>query len=267
MPIPLLGLAAGLISPIVGAITGAGQRRAARKIKVNDPTYQVSPFAQQQYQLAQQGFNARMAGAGQMEQNIFTNQANTMGSVNRNATDASQALALAGSVQGGTNDAFANLGLQEMQNRQMQQGNLNQALGIMTNEEDKVFGDKLRKAQEAQAAKNALMQAGMTNQGNALNSISNMGIMGAMGMFGDVKLPGIGGNRSPKPMPGGVFNPGNIADLNNQARELNQGISTVRGMPASNPNLNFPGVQIPNMSLLNTAMMNPYLLQKYQKGG
>jgi len=35
-----------------------------------------------------------MAGANALEQNLFTSQANTVANANRNATDASQALAV-----------------------------------------------------------------------------------------------------------------------------------------------------------------------------
>jgi uncharacterized protein YukE len=178
----------GLMSGINSLAAGGKMKRLSKKINPKDVTYEVSPYAQEQLDSARAEKNARMPGAAQAERNIYQNQANTLANIGRNATDSSQMLALATGVQGQTNDAFGNLGVADAQNRQMNVQNLNNALGVMTNENDKVYQDKLRKYQEAYNAKMALMNAGITNQANGLNqigsTIDNAAMMAASMMTG-----------------------------------------------------------------------------------
>src|SRR5205085_1584394 len=84
----------------------------------------ANPIAGQRLGLAQTLLNARMPGAAAAERNIYGSQANTMAQVNRNATDSSQVLALAGAAQGQTNQAFSNLETQEAQDYQRRYSNL-----------------------------------------------------------------------------------------------------------------------------------------------
>jgi hypothetical protein len=178
----------GLISGINSIFAGGKQKKASKKINPKDVTYEVSPYAQEQLDNARAEKNARMPGAAQAERNIYQNQANALANMGRNSTDSSQLLAMAGGVQGQSNDAFGNLGVADAQNRQMNVQNLNNALGVMTGENDKVYQDKLRKYQEAYNAKMALMNAGITNQANGLNqigsTIDNAAMMAASMMTG-----------------------------------------------------------------------------------
>ena len=99
-----------------------GRAKANRELKnlmKQDPTYQADPrvmqMANQRLGLANTLLNARMPGASAAERNIYTNQANQLAGLNRGATDASQALAVAAGIGGQTNQAFENLGQQEAQ--------------------------------------------------------------------------------------------------------------------------------------------------------
>lgn len=161
---------------------GKYQNKLANKINPVRTDYAISPYAKNQLGLAQQLYNGRMFGAPQLEQNIFAAQGNTMASVNRNATDASQALAMAAATQGQTNQALANLGLQEAQNKYQMLGNLNNAYGNMTNEMDKVYRDKMMKYQEDIQAKNALRNAAWQNMGAGFNQFQNAGMTGGFSM-------------------------------------------------------------------------------------
>lgn len=181
----VVGALAQLPSLLGNLFTGGKQKRLAKRIQLDDPTYQVSPYAKDQLSLAQNAYNSRMAGASQAEQNIFTNQANQFANIDRNATDSSQALALASGIGGQTNKSLIDLGTAEGDSRLNSQNMLNQALQNMTTEEGKVYQDKLRKYQEALQAKNALMQGGLVNQQNAFNQIGNLGALYASGLFGN----------------------------------------------------------------------------------
>ena len=125
-----------------------------------------------------------MPGAATMERNVFNNQANTFGQIDRNATDGSQALAMASATQGQTNNALQNMGLLENQNFQNNLNNLNQAQQGMINEGDKVYQDVIRKYNNSTNQKNQLMNAGQQNIKNGFNDALNIGIAAFTGGFG-----------------------------------------------------------------------------------
>src|SRR5215813_4668825 len=123
-PLSLAGLGIGLVGAI-GKLFGRGKaNREMNQVLAQDPTYQVNPVAKQRLGLAQSLLNSRMPGAANIEKNIYTNQANTISNINKNATDASQALALAANTQGQSNTAFNQLGIEEDQDYQRRLNNL-----------------------------------------------------------------------------------------------------------------------------------------------
>lgn len=184
---PLMAIGAGLslVSGIGKLFSGIKQSKEAKKINPVFNQYQANPYAKQQLGLAQNMFNGRMAGAQNMERNIFSNQANTLDSVGRNATDASQALAAAAGVQGQTNNDLTGLQTMEMQNKYNMLGNLNQAYGANIDEGDKVYNSMLQKFQMDSQRKDALANAGAQNKYGAVNGLSSLAMMGGqMGLFG-----------------------------------------------------------------------------------
>lgn len=191
-PLTIGGLGLGLIGGI-GSLFGA--RRANRRIEQlikQNPTYKENPLARERMGLAQTLLNARMPGAAAAERNIFTNQANTMAQVNRNATDASQALALAGAAQGQTNQAFSNLATQEAQDYQRRYGNLVGAQEGVIQEGDKVYNDQVRRYQDLVS----LRGAQNSNTQNMWNSLSSLGLGAAsLGMAGGFNNMSGGGNK------------------------------------------------------------------------
>ena len=192
MPIPLaagLGIAKGLFGIASGIFGGGAKRRAEAKARQAQMNAELE--AKKNVDLSQQGLaeakriaGGRMAGAGMMEQNIYGAQAGTLAGVNRNATDSSQALALAGATQGQTNAAFNNLAGMEAQNGVVQQGQVQQARAGVQNAQGNL--QNMYSQQGQQAAQDAT-QIGMANQHNifgGLGEIANIGIMQGMGMFG-----------------------------------------------------------------------------------
>lgn len=176
MPFPLLAIGAGLAGAnAIGRLFGGNkQKKEAKKINPIWQQYQTNPYAKAQLGLAQNMFGGRMAGAPQMERNILANQAGTVANINRNATDGSQALAMAAATQGQTNNAFSNLQMQEQQNKYSMLNNLNQAYGQMVDEGDKVYQSQLQKYQMDVQRKDALNNAGMQNKYGAVSDLSSM---------------------------------------------------------------------------------------------
>jgi hypothetical protein len=170
---PLAAL--GLVGGIVGGIGNIfGSRRANKRLDSligQNPTYQANPLASQRLALAQQLLNARQPGAAAAERNIYGTQANTLANINRNATDASQALALAAGTQGQANQAFGDLAQQEAAGYQQRYQNLVGAQEGAIAEGDKVYQDQVRRFQDLAAIRGAQNQ----NTQTAWSGISNLG--------------------------------------------------------------------------------------------
>lgn len=147
------------------------QQRAADKIKPVRVDYQVSPYAKEMYSAANMNLNGRMAGAAQAEANIQQGQANAIGATQRGATSAAQFLALANASQGMAGQQYQNLAAQEAQDYQRRLMNLNNAQGVMINEGDKVYNDKMAKYNEESQTKAMLQQSAMQNRFNGVSSI------------------------------------------------------------------------------------------------
>lgn len=197
MPLPLIAAGAALaLGNAAGRfISGAKQTSESKKINPVFNQYQRSPFAAQQLALAKQLYGGRMFGAPQLERNIFSNQGNTLDAVNRNATDASQALATAAGVQGQTNEALSDLQIREAQNKYNMLGNLNQAYGVNIGEGDKEYESMLTKYRMDAERKDALRNAGAQNKYGAFSDLSSMAFtLGTGGFFGG----GGGGAKMPK---------------------------------------------------------------------
>lgn len=144
----IVGGAMGTVGGIFSSIAGMKWDKEMSKLKEKDPRYTSSPYAAKTLGLAQTLLNSRMAGASAREKNIYGAGANAMGNINRNATDASQALAMGAAIQGQQNDAFGGLQMQEGQDYMNKLGNLNQANQGMTAEHDKLFDDEVRRWQD-----------------------------------------------------------------------------------------------------------------------
>jgi len=192
----MLPLIAGLAVGAIGAIGKAAGRSKAnkelRKLEKENPIYSADPrimqLANQRLGLANSLLNARMPGAASIERNIYTNQANQLGALNRTATDASQALAVASGIGGQTNQSFTDLGIAEAQDyykrlgiqQQAQQGVMDEATRV----EGNMFGDQVRRFGDKMAIRGAIQQ----NRQNTWGDVSNFGFavanMAANGGFG-----------------------------------------------------------------------------------
>lgn len=222
---PIIGQAAG--NAIRSGALAKNQQEAANAINPVDVEYKTSEFAKEQLDNARNAMNARMPGSQQMEQNVFRNQANSMMNLARVGTP-QQMLAAAGAVQGNTNNALNQLAMQEQQYRTGMLGNLNAALGVMTNEGDKVYVDQTNRFNRQYAEKQGLLNSAEQNRANVgssiaggVNQIANMalsafggGAGGGAGMLGGL-FGGGGGlsgvaNNAGRATTMGSFNPSNV---------------------------------------------------------
>lgn len=203
MPIPLLmGIGAGLgVANSIGRfIGGIKQTKEAKKINPVFNQYQTNPYAQQQLGLAQQMFNGRMAGASQMQNNLFSNQGNTLDAIGRTATDGSQALAAIAGAQGQTDQSISDLQTMEAQNKYSMLGNLNAAYGSMINEGDKGYESMFQKYQMDAQRKDALANAGAQNKYGAVSDVASMGMSLGGGLLGGL----FGGRQTNRNVIGGL---------------------------------------------------------------
>ncbi len=189
-PLMLAGMGLGAIGSICKFLFGSKQRREGKRINPVFNQYQANPFAKQQLGIAQQLFNGRMAGAPQLERNIMASGANFNANVGRNATDGSQALALAAAGQGQTNQSFQDLQTQEQQNKYGMLQNLNNAYGVNIQEGDKEYNSMLQKFKMDTEQKNALLGGGAQNQFGAFGDLASLGIQA--GQYFDTKKTGTG---------------------------------------------------------------------------
>jgi hypothetical protein len=169
----------GAISQLV---TAGQQNKQARDTKVPEwQQYQTSPYAKEMLGLARTRQNARMAGAGMYERNVFQNQANTMGSVGRNATDGATAISAAMASQASTNDALNNLQMAEAHNQMQMDGQLQQAQGVMMGEGDKMYNSAEMRRQEQLKRKDAFKMASQMNKATAFDGMDAAigGVLGA----------------------------------------------------------------------------------------
>lgn len=144
----IVGGAMGTVGTLFSSIAGMKADKKLDKLLKTDPEYTSSPYAANNLGMAQTLLNSRMSGAANRQNNILSNGANVRAGIGRNATDSSQALALMAGTQGGSDQSFNDLQMQEGQDAMMKQQNLMGANNAMTAEHKDLFDDKVRRWQD-----------------------------------------------------------------------------------------------------------------------
>ncbi len=173
LPIAAAGLVASGLGGIFKMIKGAKQNKLADKVVIPDVNYSVSPFAQRQLAEAERLKNAQMPGMQQAQQGILGSQANVLGGASRNASSGAQLLSMLAASQGQADNATNQLAGQQGQFSMNMLNNYNQGLQGMTQEQDKLYQDEVRKQMLKIQEKNALRNAGTQNMGGGMNDITN----------------------------------------------------------------------------------------------
>ena len=149
---------------------GIQQNNLAKRVVVPNATLNPNPSIP----LAQQMFNGRMPGAANAEQNIQTNQANSTASVDRNATNSGQALALISAIQGQSNNAYQGLNQQEGNYKLNAFNNL---ANLTSTEQERQYMDQVRKRQEGINEKSYLRGSGAQNVSGGINDLGSAAYM------------------------------------------------------------------------------------------
>lgn len=190
-PISLIGFGAGLIGGF-GKLFGRGAaNRKMRQLEASDPVYKYNPEVASRLALAKTLLNARMPGATSIERNIYGSGVNAFARAQKTATSGAQLLAEGGDIQGRTNQAFNQLGVEEAQDYQRRYGNLAGAQEADIAEQNRVFEDQVRRFQDKaqiEGAINANQQANWGDISNLGFSLADFGLSGGFNkMFGGGK--------------------------------------------------------------------------------
>ncbi len=186
--LPLIGLGLGLLGGVGKMISRGQANKDIEKLIGQDPSYSANPLVGQRLGLMKTLLNARMPGAATAERNIYGNQANQLGAVDRGATDASQALAIKAGIGANTNTAFQDLSQREAGDYQRRLDNVYRAEEGVIGEGDKVYGDQVRRFgnltqfKGAQSANKAANWGDLSNLGFGLADFGMSG--GFKGLFG-----------------------------------------------------------------------------------
>ena len=176
--------AMGTVGTIFSAIAGMKADKKLDKLLKEDPEYKSSLYSQNTLGMAQNLLNSRMTGAASRERNILGSQANSISNINRNATDSSQALALAAGSQGQSNQSFNDLEMMEGQDFNNKLNNLNQANTAMTGEHKDLFDDSVRRWQDkvnTTMTQYKMRKQGGSDIGQLGSGLSSMGGGGGSG--------------------------------------------------------------------------------------
>lgn len=157
------------------------------------PQYQRSTAPGMQLGLANSLIGSRMPGSSQYQNNVFTNQATTLDNVNRNATDASQALSYAVGAQGAADKSLVDLQLQEADWAKFGLSNLNDAYGAVANEDRMVEQGKQQNFQDLVSLKGAQAANKFAKRKALWNTVGGIANLGVSAFTGGIKLPQFGG--------------------------------------------------------------------------
>ena len=179
----MIGEILGIAGGILGAFGGA-DARAQANAELEQQIKRKEQFGKERLGLAKTIFGGRMPGVTALENNILSNQANTIGTVQKNATDVGQIIGAATNSQVATNNAYQDLQIKEAEDWTRKYGVLNGA-----------YDDYNQNIDDQIAMKGAQAQ----NEGQTWQELSNLGFgvanFGLAGGFDDFKF---GNNRNPR---------------------------------------------------------------------
>jgi len=141
-------MALGTVGQAFKTVAGLKWDKKMTQLLGQDPSYTGDSSVNERLALARTMLNSRMPGAASMERNILGSAANAMGSINRNTTDASQALAMATGINANTNQQFSGMQDKEAENYYNNLGFLSRALKDKTEDNRMLFDDAVRRWQD-----------------------------------------------------------------------------------------------------------------------
>ena len=167
-------------SGIYQTVSGAKQQKKGQKTFEDAlaarPQYQISDTVKQQLAEAQARYNAQNPAIAMAYQQAQQGMAGQMANAQRNAASGAQALAAGAGAQAQLQSIVPQLAQQQAAFQQQQYANLNQAQGLMSQEEKTRFSDMLAANQARQNYGLGLAQAGSAMKSQGLGSIAQGGM-------------------------------------------------------------------------------------------
>lgn len=191
----IIGGAVGLGSGLYQTLSGASQQKRGQKAfedaMAARPQYQISDTVKQQLAEAQARYNAQNPAIAMAYQQAQQGMAGQMANAQRNASSGAQALAAGAGAQAQLQSITPQLAAQQAAYSQQQQANLNQAQGLMTEEQKTKFADQLAANQMRQNYGLGLAQAGSAMKSQGLGAMVQGGLglasAGLSGQLGGTK--------------------------------------------------------------------------------
>lgn len=233
----VIGLGSGLYQTISGSKQQKSGQKAFEQAMAARPQYEISDTVKQQLAEAQARYNSQNPAIAMAYQQAQQGMAGQMANAQRNAGSGAQALAAGAGAQAQLQSIAPQLAAQQTAYQQQQQANLNQAQGLMSQEEKNRFSDMLAANQMKQNFGLGLAQAGSAMKSQGLGAMVQGGLglasAGLSGKLGGTKTLPQGTEMSSIP---------SIGDLS--------GVSTTPTMPTSMYKSTIP--TIPTSSITNS---------------
>ena len=172
----VIGLGSGIYQTISGAQQQKKGQRAFEDAMNNRPQYQISDTVKKQLAEAQARYNAQNPAIAMAYQQAQQGMAGQMANAQRNASSGAQALAAGAGAQAQLQSIAPQLAAQQTAYQQQQQANLNQARGLMGEEEMNQYKDQLAANQAKQNYGLGLAQAGGAMKSQGLGAITQGGL-------------------------------------------------------------------------------------------
>jgi hypothetical protein len=172
----IIGLGSGLYQTISGSKQQKKGQQAFEEAMSARPQYQISDTVKQQLAEAQSRYNAQNPAIAMAYQQAQQGMAGQMANAQRNASSGAQALAAGAGAQAQLQSIAPQLAAQQAAYSQQQQANLNQARGLMTEEQRTKFSDMLSANQARQNFGLGLAQSGSAMKSQGLGAIAQGGL-------------------------------------------------------------------------------------------
>lgn len=249
MPI-IAGAAIGLGSGLYQTISGSKQQKRGQKAfeaaMAARPQYEISDTVKQQLAEAQSRYNAQNPAIAMAYQQAQQGMAGQMANAQRNAGSGAQALAAGAGAQAQLQSIAPQLAAQQAAYQQQQYANLNQAQGLMSQEEKTRFSDMLAANQAKQNFGLGLAQAGSAMKSQGLGAMVQGGL--------SLATAGLNAQGAGKSLPEGVemTSAPSIGDLS--------GVSTTPTMPTAMYKSGMPNIPTSSLSYngVPTQGINPF---------
>lgn len=203
MPI-IAGAAINLGSGLYQTISGSQQQKKGQKdfeqAMAERPRYEISDTVKQQLAEAQARYNAQNPAIAMAYKQAQQGMANQIANAQRNAASGSQALAVGAGAEAQLQSIIPQLAAQQTAYNQQQYANLNQAQGLMSQEEKTKYADILAANQARQNFGLGLAQAGSAMKSQGLGALAQGGLgLATAGLMSNPNVKLTNGNTNPFP--------------------------------------------------------------------